>query len=187
MHLYQSSRQFHAFSFLWQILVCEYTISQCGRILISCTISSESLFPPSRPWFFIPSMSISLMWLTLSSVPLHNLQLLFCCMLSIFALIQLVLVALFRGAIKKRVYYYYYYYHYYYAAVYALPLLCAVSAKSSAMFDVLSNCRRSLTTLPINIYAHTSSQYCVDFAIFSTLWTSLLHSWQISLLYRSSL
>ena len=45
------------------------------------------------------------MWFITSSLSPHNLCLQFCCVLSIFALIQLVFMAL---------YYYYYYYHYYF-------------------------------------------------------------------------
>ena len=43
----------------------------------------------------------SLMWVIVSSLSPHNLQLLFCCVLSIFALIWLVLITLFCGTIRR--------------------------------------------------------------------------------------
>ena len=62
-----------------------------------------------------------IMWLMVSSLSPHSLHLLFCCVLSILALIWLVLMALFCAAIQrdsvsllKFPYHYYYYYYYYY-------------------------------------------------------------------------
>ena len=62
------------------------------------------------------------MWLMVSSLSPHNLHLLFCCILSILALIWLVLIALFCVAIRRDsisllrfpfLSHYYYYYHYF--------------------------------------------------------------------------
>ena len=51
-----------------------------------------------------------ILWLMVSSLSSHKLHLLFCCVLSILALIWLVLMALFCAAIRRDYYYYYYYY-----------------------------------------------------------------------------
>ena len=61
-----------------------------------------------------------IIWLMVSSLSPHSLHLLFCCVLSILALIWLVLMALSCAAIKRDYYYYYYYYHYYYYYYYLL-------------------------------------------------------------------
>ena len=60
-------------------------------------------------WITLPTQSYSsanlphplIMWLMVSSLSLHSLHLLFCCVLSILALIWLVLMALFCAAIRR--------------------------------------------------------------------------------------
>ena len=52
-------------------------------------------------YFFCANLLHSLMWLIVSSISPHNQHLLFCCVLSILALIWLVLMALFCAAIKR--------------------------------------------------------------------------------------
>ena len=55
-----------------------------------------------------------IMWLMVSSLTLQSLHLLFCCVLSILALIWLVLMALFCVATRRNSVSHYYYYHYYF-------------------------------------------------------------------------
>ena len=84
-------------------LVCVYTICSYGHILILDTIPSISPYPPSRVLYsFCASLFYPLIvWLIVSSLSLHNLHLLFCCVLSIFALTELVLLTLFCAAIRR--------------------------------------------------------------------------------------
>ena len=83
-----------------------------------------------------------IMWLMVPSASPHNQHLLFCCVLSILALIWLVLMMLLCPAIKRdsvslwnfpffsHVYYYYYYYYYYFT-------LCKFSQLSRTLLCIL--------------------------------------------------
>ena len=85
-----------------QILACVYTMYSYGQISISCTIPSESPFPPSRVESYTLSVLIAALpclWLIVSSLSPHNLHLLFRSFLSIFVLMWLVLMALFWAAV----------------------------------------------------------------------------------------
>ena len=89
---------------LGQVLGCAYTISSCGQIKISC-ISPSVL--PCRPirvmsyiWFCAKLLHLLIIWLMVSSLSPYRLHFLFCCVLSILALIWLVLMALFCAAIR---------------------------------------------------------------------------------------
>ena len=76
-----------------QLLGCAYTICSYGQISISCTSPSE--------YSFCANLLHSLiLWLMVSSLSPHNLHLLFCCILSILALIWLVLIGSFCAAIS---------------------------------------------------------------------------------------
>ena len=84
------------------MLRCAYTFCSYGQIPASCTIPSGSPCPPSRIQFYTPFMPISCIRLFYDwSLSPHNLHLLFCCVLSILALIWLVLTVLFCAAIRR--------------------------------------------------------------------------------------
>ena len=87
--------------FLGQVLGCTYTICWHGQIYISCTSPSGSLCRPNHVYSFGANLLHSLMWLMVSSLSLHSLHLLFCCVISIFALIWLVLTSLSCAAIRR--------------------------------------------------------------------------------------
>ena len=77
--------------------ICSY-----DQISLSCTIPSRPPYPPYRFKAYTLSVLRSfIMWLIVSSLSSHNLHLLFCCILSILALISPVLIALFCVAIRK--------------------------------------------------------------------------------------
>ena len=78
---------------------------------LNCLHISQWITLPSQSCLVLYSFCANLlhsliMWLMVSSLSPHSLHLLFCCVLSILALIWLVLMVLFCAA-----YYYYYYYH----------------------------------------------------------------------------
>ena len=83
---------------LGKLLGCAYNICSYGQISISCTSPRRSPCPPSRVELYTPSF---IMWLMVSSLSPHNLHLLFCCVLSILALIGLVLMAFFCVGIRR--------------------------------------------------------------------------------------
>ena len=67
---------------------------------------TQGITLPTQPslvlYFFCANLLHSLiMWLMVSSLSQHNLHLLFCCVLSILALIRLILMALFYAAIRR--------------------------------------------------------------------------------------
>ena len=89
--------------FSGQILGCEYTTCSDDQIQSSYTIPCRSPCPSNRVLYsFCASLLHSLiMWLVVSFLSPHNLHLLFCCVLSLLALIWLVLMALFWAAIRR--------------------------------------------------------------------------------------
>ena len=100
----QSPREFYVFYFPGEILVSTYTINQMGQISVSCTIPQWISFPIQSYLllqFFCASLLHSLrIWLTISSLSLRSLHCPLYCVLTIFALIQLLLMTLFWVAIK---------------------------------------------------------------------------------------
>ena len=85
-----------------QLLFCAYTICSYGQISISCTSPSGSPCPASCVLSFGANLLHSLItWLMVSSLSPHSLHLLFCCVLSVLALIWLVLMALFCADIRR--------------------------------------------------------------------------------------
>ena len=105
-----------------------------GLCIYHLFVWSNLIFLHISQWITLPTQSCLVLysfcanllhsliiWLIVSSLSPHSLHLLFCCVLSILALIWLILTALFCAAIRrdsvsllKFHYYYYYYYHYYY-------------------------------------------------------------------------
>ena len=94
----------YACHFLGQVLGCAYTICLHGRIEISCTFPRGPPCRPSRVSPYTPSMLICFIHLlcnwSFRLLP-HSLHLLFCCVLSILALILLVLMPLSCAAIRR--------------------------------------------------------------------------------------
>ena len=85
-----------------QMLGCAYTIYSYDQISIPCTVPNGSPCPPSRVWSYTLCVLICCICLLCDwSLSLHNLHLLFCCVLSILASLLLVLMALFCTAIRR--------------------------------------------------------------------------------------
>ena len=91
-------------------------------------------------YFFCANLQHSLiMWLMVSSLLLYSLHLLFCCVLSILALIWLVLTALFCAAIRRDYYHYYFYYFYHFSCFcfFFLTTTCASQVFSIFFYQSL--------------------------------------------------
>ena len=90
---------------LGQMLDCAYTVYSYGQNEISSTSPSGSYCPSqslsSLITFLCNLLLILIMWWVVSSLSPRNLQLLFCCVLSIHALIWLVLIAFICAAYKE--------------------------------------------------------------------------------------
>ena len=85
--------------FLGQVLGCAYTICSYGQISQWITLPTQSCLVL---YSFCANLLHSLiMWLIVSSLPPYSLHLLFCCVLSILALVWLVLMVLFSAAIRR--------------------------------------------------------------------------------------
>ena len=94
-------------------LYVSFSWADGGLYIYHLFVMSNLNFLHISQWIILPTQSClvlysfcdnllhSLMWLMVSSLSLHSLHLLFCCVLSILALIWLVLTALFCAAIRR--------------------------------------------------------------------------------------
>ena len=87
-----------------QMLGCIYHFF--GRSNLNFLLNSQWITFPTHSYLVLYSFNANLlhsliMWLMVSSLSPHNLHLLFCCVLSILALIWLIFIAVFYAAIKR--------------------------------------------------------------------------------------